>query len=265
MQYPKTHPMNMISKLLMNSLYGKFGMSPYQSIIEIADLEDPKYRDIFLPNDVASTFDLETLEDCVRISDRYLILVRKNMSKYVHEEDSGLLHGVDINVAISSTITTGGRLWMSRYKNNNSFNLYYSDTDSIVVDRPLNEDQVGSALGQFKLEHQISRAVFLSPKVYGFLDSNDIEHIKVKGVKSENLINFRLQDLANLLVEDSTMIFSQEKWFKKVLSGDITTGQVAYHLKATSNKRKNLFINVDDKSMFYSTRPYNYVELEKVS
>ena len=36
-QYPKGDPMNLIAKLLMNSLYGKFGMSTTHSLIEMFD------------------------------------------------------------------------------------------------------------------------------------------------------------------------------------------------------------------------------------
>jgi hypothetical protein len=41
---------------------------------------------------------------------------------------------------------------------------------------------VGKELGQVKLEHLISKAVFLAPKVYGLIDVNGDEVIKIKGV-----------------------------------------------------------------------------------
>lgn len=37
-RYPKDQPLNLIAKLLMNSLYGKFGMRPYHSVVEIHDV-----------------------------------------------------------------------------------------------------------------------------------------------------------------------------------------------------------------------------------
>lgn len=37
MQYPKGHQMNLIAKLLMNSLYGKFGFKAARNVIEIID------------------------------------------------------------------------------------------------------------------------------------------------------------------------------------------------------------------------------------
>jgi DNA polymerase type B, organellar and viral len=40
MSFPKNHPMNLIAKLLMNSLYGKFGMKPTNTMVEIFDISD---------------------------------------------------------------------------------------------------------------------------------------------------------------------------------------------------------------------------------
>lgn len=51
---------------------------------------------------------------------------------------------------------------MSMLKNNHIINLYYSNTDSIVIDKPLTGAIVGNRLGQFKLEYEINRAVFLA-------------------------------------------------------------------------------------------------------
>jgi len=58
------------------------------------------------------------------------------------------------------------------FKDNPLFKLYYSDTDSIFLDVDLElilPHLVGRGLGQLKLEHEFSKAVFLAPKVYGVL------------------------------------------------------------------------------------------------
>ena len=63
---------------------------------------------------------------------------------YKYNQYDDVYHGLDVNVAIASTITAGARLTMSKFKNNSLTNLYYTDTDSIVVNRPLNNDFVGN-------------------------------------------------------------------------------------------------------------------------
>ena len=126
-----------------------------------------------------------------------------------------MYHGLDVNIAIASAITASARVHMSIFKNNPLFNLYYSDTDSIVIDAPLPPEYVGSGL--MKLEHTINRAVFLAPKVYGIEDIDGNEIIKVKGINQDAASELNIMDLELLLVKDSSKEFTQEKWFKKVM------------------------------------------------
>jgi hypothetical protein len=151
-------------------------------------------------------------------------------------------------------------MWMSLLKNNPNVNLYYSDTDSGVVDAPLHESLVGPLLGQFKLEHVIKRAVFLAPKVYGLITEEGSEIIKIKGVKNEILDNINIKDLENLLRFDESRVFTQEKWIKDYQEGNISVKDVAYTLKITSNKRSTVYVN----NIFNSTKPLNYDDLDDV-
>jgi hypothetical protein len=48
-----------------------------------------------------------------------------------------------------------------------ALDIYYSDTDSIVLNWALPENLVDSAiLGKWKLEHTIKEGIFVMPKVY---------------------------------------------------------------------------------------------------
>jgi hypothetical protein len=148
---------------------------------------------------------------------------------------------------------------MSTIKNNPNFKLYYSDTDSFAIDRPLPSFLVGEALGQLKLENVVERAVFLAPKVYGLITEDNREIIKIKGITNEIMPNIHISDLEKLLILDSTQEFIQEKMYKKVIEGEITIQEVAYTLKATSNKREAVYVN----TIFNGTKPYNYDEINK--
>ena len=104
--YPKDHPLNLIDKLLMNSLYGKLGMKPEGSRVDILNTTNPKDMDNL-------EFNLNTLGDT--ISDyielgQHLIIVRKNISRYNYNEKEDLYHGLDVNIAIASSITAGVEL-----------------------------------------------------------------------------------------------------------------------------------------------------------
>ena len=142
-----------------------------------------------------------------------------------------MFHGQDINIAIAAAITAGARVHMSIFKNNPEFNLYYSDTDSSVTDAPLPAEYVGPELGKMKLEHTITRAVFLAPKVYGFVDTDGNEVIKVKGIKADVAKELSIDQLELLLVKDSTREFTQEKWFKKMIEGEISISDTVYTFK----------------------------------
>jgi hypothetical protein len=60
--------------------------------------------------------------------------------------------------------------------------LYYSDTDSLFVTKPLPENKNSSTgLGLMKLEHEINKALFVMPKVSYLLDDKGKETTKCKG------------------------------------------------------------------------------------
>jgi len=259
LEYAKSHPMNLIAKLLMNSLYGKFAMKKDSTIIEIFDLS--KDKDIKLFEEMLES-NGQTVQDFIKIGNHYLT-VRKSLHNFIYEEDEDMYHGLEVNVAIASAISGGARMWMSILKNNPKFNLYYSDTDSWVTDAPLPSFMVGKELGQFKLEHMISKALFLAPKVYGLITTTGEEIIKVKGLSKHSLENLSFNELELLLVKDSTREFTQEKWFKKMIEGEISIKDTIYTLKVTSNKRQPIYINQEEVEIFNSTKPYNYDEISK--
>jgi len=259
LQYEKGHPMNLIAKLLMNSLYGKFGMKNQTTIVDIFNTNDITENNIF--NDMLDTYG-ENINHCIQL-DNYVVTVRDSLiSLFTNPENGEELdsyHGLDINIAVASAITSGARMWMSLLKNNPLFKLYYSDTDSAVTDRPLPSHMVGPELGKFKLEHVVDRAVFIAPKVYGLITTDGQEIIKVKGLSKDLLPNIHIKDLENLLFTDSSLELNQEKWFKKVIEGEINVSEIAYTLKVTSNKRQAIYID----NVFENTKPFNYDDIVK--
>jgi len=255
LQYSKEHPMNLIAKLLMNSLYGKFGMKLETTVLDMYDTTCETQNELL--HDMLEAYG-ETLSDYIKIDNHYITL-RHSMANYKYNEDEDMYHGIDVNIAIASAVTGGARMWMSILKNSTNFKLYYSDTDSVVVNKPLPDVMVGDALGQLKLEHAVSKAVFLAPKVYALITDKGQEIIKVKGLTEGALSEVHINDLEQLLIQDSTREFNQTKWFKKVIQGDISIQDVAYTLKVTSNKREPIYVD----NIFTNTKPYYYDEIIK--
>lgn len=253
-EYHKGHPMNEIAKLIMNSYYGKFGMRDEITKMEIYSTltpEDKALLDSILDLYNSSITDILQLEN-------HTIIVRNSLIDLTYNEKEDFYHGNEVNVAIASAITAEARIHMSQFKNNPNFRLYYSDTDSCIFDSPLPDSMVGTALGLFKLEHKIEKAIFLAPKVYAFITEEGDEVIKIKGLKHDMISKLHFSDIESLLIFDSKREFNQEKWFKSAVSGVITTADVIYTLKNTSTKRLQIY----DNGIFINTKPYNYNEIE---
>jgi hypothetical protein len=253
LSYRKGTPMNLIAKLLMNSLYGKFGMKFDTTEICMYDTSTDEGKADFIK--WLEIYE-ESVLDYIKIDNTYFI-IRNSRLTIKYDEKLDMYHGQDINIAVASAITAYARVHMSVFKNNPEFNLYYSDTDSIVIDSPLPSKYIGSALGQVKLEHTINKAVFLAPKVYGLVDVDGNEIIKIKGISHNLASEFNISNLEQLLIKDSTKEFTQEKWFKKVIEGEITVADMVYTLKVTSNKREAIYVD----GIFHNTVPYNYEAL----
>jgi hypothetical protein len=240
----------------MNSLYGKFGMSPDLKKLLIFDASTPEKYEVFMK---AIDEKGENIHDYTQVGDFFLIAV-PTVGNVKYDNELDLYHGMDVNISIAAAITSLGRDLLSFFKNNPHFNLYYCDTDSAIIDRELPDYMVGNELGQLKLEHVIYRAIFLAPKVYGLVTTDGQEIIKVKGLGTYGEDELNINTLENLLIVDSNKTFCPEKWYKNVLAGEVTTTDIAYTLKATNNKR--VFIETYDTGVgiyyYNETEPVNF-------
>lgn len=203
-------------KLIMNSLYGRFGLGTDKSIMEFIDDEDYKlykyiyhvfsYEDGFI-SFVIHDVDIskKNFEDwCYsknikgkkkeKLYDRIVAKYLKGNSPY---------RAVQISAAISSY----ARVKMMsdiHYCFDNNIEVSYIDTDSLFVNKPLPKELVSEKkLGKYKLESIIDEAVFLAPKAYAY-KSGMKEVIKLKGVeKDKKKIGYEvLKNIRNEIRED---------------------------------------------------------------
>ena len=188
--------MNLIAKLLLNSLYGRFGMD--DNFTEVNIIHKDFYGD----------FENKFFDDIIKsqkLGDFYLVEYKQNENQIENED---VTHNVSI--AIAAAITSYARIHMTQFKNNPKINLYYTDTDSIYTDSELDPSLIDDKiLGKLKIEYTCKKAIFLAPKVY-YLETEDGEVIyKVKGLKHE--IELTIQDFESLLYKDTTMKKTQTK------------------------------------------------------
>ena len=243
LKYPKNHPMNFISKLLMNSLYGRYGMDYNFNNIEI------------LPNNSADKYInkfIDLIVNIIELGDSKIIIT-KNIINNINTKLDNASENHNINIAIASAITSYARIHMSQFKNNKDYKLFYSDTDSIFTDKPLSEDLISETiLGKLKLEMIAKKAIFLAPKVYSLLSINDELKSKVKGLTHDNIIKLNINDFESLLSKDSLLEFKQNKWYKNLNESTINIKEQIYTLKINSNKRQLIY---DKNNKLTATKP----------
>lgn len=110
----------------------------------------------------------------------------------------------------------------------NDNKLIYCDTDSITLEKPLDDKYISSTeLGKFKLESIINEGIYISPKFYGLKWDNGETIIKTKGIAKGK---FNYQDLEKLIMGENlsvtTTIFK-----KNLVKGTVNIVEQIYTIK----------------------------------
>jgi hypothetical protein len=251
-----------ITKLLLNSSFGRFGMSILKPE---TDIVDKKKLEFLLTT--YKVLDMKQLN-----LDTFIVNYESNPSKKIIE-DVGLDYSKILNskkdieiktkfgfvsVSTASSITAYARIYINKIKLlilKLGGKLYYSDTDSIVTDIELPEELVGKDLGQFKLEYIVKKAIFITSKTY-MLELEDGTIIKkAKGVNSNSLT---INDYENMYLKGKDS--NAEKTYSKL---DFSEGTVNIYKKSniirhnSYTKREKIYNNeglwIDSKARnFYS-------------
>jgi hypothetical protein len=234
--YPSSHPLNYIAKLLLNSLYGRFGM------------DDNFNKIIIIHKDYLGDFENKFIDNIVKkekLDDYFLITF----------ENEELTEGVEthnVSISIAAAITAYSRIHMSFFKNNPNINLYYTDTDSAYTDSEIDESLINSkVLGKMKLENICDKAIFLTPKVYCLVTESGKTIYKVKGLSHD--VNLTYEDFEKLLNKDVFIEKTQTKWFRKLSDGKINLVNEIYTLEVNDNKRELIY---NKNNVFIGTKPY---------
>ncbi len=213
-----------IAKLLMNALYGRFGMNP---ISEENCIVSPEESEKIIMNH-------KNVKVVPLLSGNAFLTYDK-----LDDEDIDI---ADISVCISSAISAYSRIQMSYFMDKYSNNLYAMDTDGIKVDCHLHPSEIHNIeLGKMKFEYTFKEGVFAAPKVYGGVlktpYKNKKELTKVKGLK----MPITYLQLKSVLNKDNPLKIVQEKWKRIIGESSILINLESYTLSLTENKRELIF------------------------
>ncbi|GJZ65326.1 DNA polymerase-like protein [Tanacetum coccineum] len=142
-----------VYKILMNSLYGRSGINPKSTIIEVCNFK--RYTDVvsfegFIHGDMLS-------------ENNFIVSYHTNTGN--DGTHWNLLKNSAVQLATAST--TSARIYMYPYISRDD--CYYTDTDTVVLSQPFPEELISSSiLGMLKLEDQIVKGFFLAPKAYSY-------------------------------------------------------------------------------------------------
>lgn len=159
-----------VYKILMNSLYGRFGINPMSTKTDVCDSET--YKQLIIKTDLISTDRLG--ENC------HLVTYHTNTETDSWDPPKNSA------VQLAAAITAYARIYMYPYTSRED--CYYTDTDSVVLGKPLPEELVSSSiLGMFKLEDRISQGYFLAPKSYWYKNEKGKDILKYKGAAKNKI------------------------------------------------------------------------------
>lgn len=188
-----------IAKLLMNSLYGKFGQRrDEQTYVEISKNEFDRISNEHLYETIA-----------IVGNSYYKIKEKQNFySDFIHPEIAGL---------VTSYARTELYEWflMAGLEN-----VYYCDTDSMIINKEIDAKFIGSEIGQMKLEANIKEFVALAPKMYSYISKDDMEvRTRAKGFPYESIKAFSFNLFWDVLhtgnVEMINTVYSKPTSFKE--------------------------------------------------
>jgi hypothetical protein len=201
-----------LSKLILNSLYGRMGLKYSDTETEIVSSKEAK--DICLNYRVIENHSLNIENDLEYIkyktfpsSNLFDLDREKYLEKYLESVRKSNNNKISRSIIISIFTTTYSNIFMNKFLNLIGNPCIYTDTDSVFLEKPLDPQYVGDEIGQFKFEGLVKKGYFIAPKLYCLEMNNEKIIIKSKGVISNKL---NIQNFKDLIEGKSISIESQK-------------------------------------------------------
>jgi hypothetical protein len=235
----KTNPWYLISKILIHSLYGRFGLKNTIQEYNLLEKEDIE-NFLHYSNRSIDCSDIIEFED----TNKAFVIFNK------------IANDLNASISVASAVTAYARMKMAPILLDKNIKVLYTDTDSYVIEGDLEfvcngkfKPLLHNDIGGLKLEHIFSEFIALAPKLYGgILEDNTEFKAKVKGFK--NKVEFDI--LKTLLFnKDESLLLMKNKWYRSINKGEITIKSNPYTLELNENKR---ILDLDN----LRTKPFHF-------
>lgn len=239
-----------ISKLILNSLYGKFGMYFLKGVTKLHDqekhnlvsitrelrnsiqIEEGNYLDTYIPNikkEICESFNVDFIKAL-------------NLDKVDEIKTNEAYKYVSLPVAIATlSYARIHMLEIMNYVLNNGGRVIYTDTDSIVTDIKLPEKFVDQdEIGKLKLEYTIKKGIFLKDKFYAIITNDDKTIKRAKGINSTTLSFKDYFKILNYKNTENAIKISTKRDFQK---GSVNISKDVINIDPSYDKRERVFNN----------------------
>ena len=249
---------------MLNNFLGRFGLNIVKPITLTVNRERRDFifstrivhsETILNDNKFLITFNPVISKDICLQHGLDIIKVLEKESKTNIENNLDLFQDVSIVTAVF--VNSYARIFMNKLKFEileNGGSLYYSDTDSFVIDLDnLNLNWLGTDLGQFKLEFEIEEAYFISNKTYCLVLKNGETVIKTKGVLNKSL---NLDQFKKMYFENKNITATKFNTITNYTNASVLIEKKDVKLNHDSyTKRIKIF---NKEGLWVDTKPLNY-------
>lgn len=245
-----------LSKMMLNSMWGKFGQKPNK--VQVREFDDPVAFSAFHES---NKYDI-----------RYVSVLTENRVEihYKHQLEDDLA-SPNLNIFVACFATCWARLRLYETLDLLQDRMFYFDTDSVIfLSRPGEENpSLGDYLGEFKNELSTDDYIveFASggPKNYGYVTKKGKEECKVRGISlnSTGIQQLNFQVLRQNVREDVLQPLEHGARQTDVLKPyHIVRNARQYSIETVPQTKKYQMVftkRVIDTSTFF-TCPYGYLD-----
>jgi hypothetical protein len=218
-----------ISKLMLNTLWGKFGTRRIHSKATICQSID-EVRELFENEKIEVINIIEMAEEAV------VVITKEKKISFLDINNTS-------NIYIASATTAYARIELYKYLKMAGKNIVYCDTDSVIY-KPTPEchlptsEHLGGLKNELALGDYITHFVCVAAKVYAFLTAQNRVMIKAKGmslsfVNSENLT---FENLKKLVVKFASNEYSEDNFVQMKSNRELYRERCVYTENAKQRK-----------------------------